>query len=656
MKTFDIGLSALRAHQQTLSTLGNNIANAATPGYHRQRVELVNRPPLTSDSNHIGTGVDVNRISRMRDSAIETALLRNNSLSSYSSQHLHITKQIESLMTPGESSIHANLSEFFNRLEKISNAPQDLTVRREFLTSAAELAQSFNNMEQSLQTLNQDFRGDLDAGVDEVNRILTDIADLNRGIFEARALGKEPNDILDRRDRLMTELAEWVDVEQDTSETGREFIVVGGGASAIGQRPVEFQLTELSNGRLVLSQGSLRNEIPLSGGRLKALLDARNELVPAAVDRVNELAMQVIRATDQQHAMGMTDRGPFNVLLGQRQVSDTSVALAQTGTVFPIETGDVYVTITDAQTGGRRTERVHIDVTTDSLEDIAARFDALDGLTASVDMSRRTLNFAAEAFHAFDFAGRPDNTPDVSLMSGTSQPLFSGTYAGGVNDEWTISFSGAGTIGLTGGLTATIRNAAGQVIATKNVGAGYEAGTSFLVKDGVSLEFGAGTVQATDQVSLFVTSNSDETGMLSALGLNSLFEGRDVASLQVRADIFQQPQNLATTLTGVPGDSGNVAKMASLRDLRLDIIGGRTFVEEMADVTADFGLEVQTAESTSVQLESYRQRLEADRAAISGVDINEEMLKMMEVERAYQAAARYITTVDATLEELFRII
>ncbi len=53
MKTFDIGLSALRAHQQTLSTLGNNIANAATPGYHRQRVELVNRPPLTSDSNHI---------------------------------------------------------------------------------------------------------------------------------------------------------------------------------------------------------------------------------------------------------------------------------------------------------------------------------------------------------------------------------------------------------------------------------------------------------------------------------------------------------------------------------------------------------------------------------------------------------------------------
>ena len=79
MKSFDIGLSALRAQQQTLSVLGNNLANAATPGYHRQRVELANRAPLENDNLHVGTGVDVTRITRLRNSAIETALMRKTS-------------------------------------------------------------------------------------------------------------------------------------------------------------------------------------------------------------------------------------------------------------------------------------------------------------------------------------------------------------------------------------------------------------------------------------------------------------------------------------------------------------------------------------------------------------------------------------------------
>jgi flagellar hook-associated protein 1 FlgK len=77
MRAFEIGLSSLRAQQQTLSVLGNNLSNAATPGYHRQRVELDTRFPLRDDDLHVGTGVDVTRIARLRNSAVETALLRN---------------------------------------------------------------------------------------------------------------------------------------------------------------------------------------------------------------------------------------------------------------------------------------------------------------------------------------------------------------------------------------------------------------------------------------------------------------------------------------------------------------------------------------------------------------------------------------------------
>ena len=127
MKAFDIGLSALRAQQLTLSVLGNNLANASTPGYHRQQVDLANRLPLREGSFSVGTGVDVVNVRRIRSDAVETALIRNSSEAGFSQQTQDIAAQVESLLTPGDSSIHAALSSFFNRLEKVANAPQDIS-------------------------------------------------------------------------------------------------------------------------------------------------------------------------------------------------------------------------------------------------------------------------------------------------------------------------------------------------------------------------------------------------------------------------------------------------------------------------------------------------------------------------------------------------
>ncbi len=89
--------------------------------------------------------------------------------------------------------------------------------------------------------------------------------------------------------------------------------------------------------------------------------------------------------------------------------------------------------------------------------------------------------------------------------------------------------------------------------------------------------------------------------------------------------------------------------------MRLDAIGDRTFVEELADATAESGLSVVEADIQSTQLQTFQDRLTADRDAVSGVDINQEMLQMMQTERAYQAAARYLSTTDRMLEELMQL-
>lgn len=392
MKAFDIGLSALRTHQQTLATLGHNIANASTPGYHRQRAELVNRQPMLSDVLHVGTGVEVKRITRLRDSAVETALLRNSSLVGYTGQILDTARQIEAFVSPSDTSIHSNLSEFFNRLEKVANAPQDMTVRNEFLSSAQELAQGFSELDVSLTDLDQDVRDSLDDSLGKVNQLLNDIAAVNSKIFESRALQREPNDLLDRRDRLITELTSYMDAEVDIGQDGREFIVVGSGSGVIGQRPVQFELAWDTDGKVGLRKQGLTAIVPLASGKIRALMEAVNQTIPEARVRLNTMGQQVVHAIDQQHAQGMPDTGPFSVLLGQRSVSDVNIPLQDSSPVFPLTAGNLYVTITEKASGNRRTEKIAFDPSVDSLTSLAAKLEALNGVAAAIDPGRRTIS------------------------------------------------------------------------------------------------------------------------------------------------------------------------------------------------------------------------------------------------------------------------
>lgn len=654
MKSFDIGLSALRAQQQSLAVLGNNLANAATPGYHRQRVELAARAPLKDDNLKIGSGVDVVRITRLRNSAVETALLRNSSELADAQQTQEIAKQIESLLTPGDATIHDTLSTFFNRLEQVSNAPQDLTVRQEFLSSAGELMDSFNRMENQLTTLERDVRLAIDDGVKEVNQLVNDIAGLNSLIFQSRSSGDAPNDLLDRRDQLLGELSTLTEVDSYTKDDGREYVLVAGGAVVVGSRTSEFRTRDYKDGTTGITVNELLEPISMGSGKLNAMTTALNDTIPEFRARLRELSRQIVREVDQQHAQGMSDKGPYSVLLGTRVVKETSIPLDRAGTQFPVESGDLYITVTEDATGLRRTSKLSIDTTSDSLSDVASMLSSVTGVVASVDPVRKALMISAAGPYSIDFSGRPDNRPDLSSMTGTSVPAFSGLY-GGNNSQWTVTFSGAGEIGVTDGLTATVRDLSGQIIATQDVGKGYEARTAFEVGNGVSLSLGAGTVAATDTFSAYMVGQSDETGLLSALGINSLFSGSEPGTYSVRSDLRSNPERMASSASGLPGDAVNVARLAALRDLRFDSMGGRTYVEEIADVSASAGLVVQSADSQSAQLEAYQSRLQTDRDAISGVDINQEMLEMMQSQRAYQAAARFIQTADQMLEELFSL-
>ena len=655
MRSLDIGLSALRTHQLQLATLGNNIANQATPGYHRQRAELVDRIPVTIGAHVLGTGVDVARISRMRDYATEEALLRNESLVGLVNTELDVAGKIETLLTPGDSSIHSRLSDVFNRLETVANHPEESTVRGEFLSAAQSLINEFNRIDSELGAISRRLEADARIAADDINGLIGDIAELNQMIYHQRATGRQPNDLLDRRDQLVTELSEWMDVSVDVLENGREVVSINGGAIIIGSNSRSLELQYDGDHVLQLIRSEDGTAMPIASGKMRGLLDAVNETIPAVRDSLQTLSREIVSALDQQYAHGLPEKGAYGILHGSRAVDDPNLPLSSAGTAFPVAAGELTITVTDPATGFHRSQRITIDPDTDSLSVIATRLGGLPGVAAFVEVQSNTLVVAGESGSLIDFSGRPDNVPDLGAFSGTSRPEFSGLWTGSDNGQLNVTFSGAGDIGTTPGLTAVVRDQNGDLVAELSVGADYEPGTTLAISEGVSVAFGPGTIVAGDTISTLTTGNPDTSGMLSALGINSLFVGSQPAEFQLRADLKANPSLLAVSRTGRAGEALNVATLAALRDSRRGSLQDRTFVETLADLTAGAGLDVEHARNQQSHLTSFHERLEQDRASISGVDPNEELLRMLEVERAFQAAARFVSTVDETIAELLSI-
>src|ERR1043165_6295816 len=126
MNSFTIGITALATGQRGLDLIGQNLANAATPGYHRQALNLVNR--VTGDT--IGSGVDVANITRYTAQPVRTAILSGNSDQAAFDARLAIRRQVESTLGTGEGGIGEQLSSFFNQVEQLTARPDNTAARR----------------------------------------------------------------------------------------------------------------------------------------------------------------------------------------------------------------------------------------------------------------------------------------------------------------------------------------------------------------------------------------------------------------------------------------------------------------------------------------------------------------------------------------------
>ena len=172
--------------------------------------------------------------------------------------------------------------------------------------------------------------------------------------------------------------------------------------------------------------------------------------------------------------------------------------------------------------------------------------------------------------------------------------------------------------------------------------------------NGAKVTLTPGAVATGDSFTTKVVGQPDSAGILTALGLNTFFSGDDAATMRVNDELLADPDRLATSRSGLVGDSSNLQRLISLRD-GPSMNGQSTFTEYFNQTLGEIGSEVSFLNQLDETNQLLTDRISDEIQSVSGVDPNEEMVQVLKYQRMFQMAAKYINTVNQTLDELLRL-
>jgi flagellar hook-associated protein 1 len=307
--SLSVALSALVANQQALETSANNVANANTPGFTRQRPVLVPGDPVVLGRLSFGTGVVLEKLESLRDPILELRLNQETQEQGKLDSSLGALQQIQVMFSGTDSGIGDAISKFFDSLQQLSTDPTNPSLRQGVLTAAANLATAFNTTANALQTQ----RGNLDFNVvqtvGEINTLTGQIASLNQQITNLENVQQDASAFVDKRGMLIRQLSNLVDVSVIQTEHGITLTTSNGTPLVAEARA--FQLTAQigSGGIHQIFAGSTDITSSLSAGELGGLLDMRDTRIPALENSLDQLAAGLATALNTAHRAGFDLNG-----------------------------------------------------------------------------------------------------------------------------------------------------------------------------------------------------------------------------------------------------------------------------------------------------------------------------------------------------------
>lgn len=370
-----IGTSAVHAAQRGLDVTGQNIANSATEGYTRQRVDLESIggpgvPAFWSRYDGTGEGVKVSGVTRMNDEFLE-ARARNSNAALGEAEELQKTLAAveRTFGEPGETGLQSKLADFWNAWGKVGNDPKGEAPRNLTFERATEVANHLNHMSHALTTQWQDTGSEMTANVNDINTMAADVARLNEAIRNNNIARVPANELLDQRDLLIKKIATLTGATVKPAELdqGADFnsqavdVYIGNTKLVDATQYRRLQVSD-PNGGEYPTDGSAPGEVQvtwgamydragneteaatgadagIATGRVAGQLESLNTTVPKYLQKLDSVAQSLANTVNAQQAEGYA----FTMAGGEVVESKQGEALFTTagGTTTGITAGNI---------------------------------------------------------------------------------------------------------------------------------------------------------------------------------------------------------------------------------------------------------------------------------------------------------------------------
>ncbi len=613
------GTSALLAFQRALATTSHNVANLNTPGYSRQKVDFATATPQNYGYGDVGNGtriVDIRRaadqlaISRLLDSGGELARLK---------QLSGMADRVNALFSDAATNVAGVWSSFFDTVSGLSSNAAGTADRQNMLDGAKALANRFSQLNTHLNNLNGEVNNGLMAGATEVNRLASEIAQINGAI--GTNIANAAPDLLDRRDQLISQLVGYTSgtaVIQDGGimnvyTAGGQALVVGTTASKVTTvadpyQPERLQLALQTQG------GTITLDPKAVGGQIGGLLEFRDTVLTPAQAELGKLAVGLAETFNSTHRQGVD-------LYGQMG-----------GDFFNI--GTPRVTGNAGNTGTGAITASYGDLGKLEAQNIVLKFDGSNWAASRADTG------ASVPLTGTGTAADPLIINGVKLVVGGSPAA---------NDRFLLQ----PTAGVAGSLEMAItdpsRIAAAAAIkgaaALANTGTGKLSGVTVTDAANANLRNPAAIV-FTSATTYTIDGGPPQTytpgQTISANGWSFVLDG-----VPKNGDTF----NITPTPAG-SSDNSNATKLSKVESAKAFNAGTVTLGGALGGLTTQVGAAARSAEYSLGAQQVIADQAQAARDEVSGVNLDEEAADMLRLQQAYQAASQLISTADSMFQTI----
>ncbi len=329
----DTAVTGLRTSQTALRTTGHNIANANTPGYSRQSIEVATNPAQNNGAGFIGNGARVTAIERTVDEFLIAQLRTDTSLHSELSAFNENIRQLDTLLSDPSTGLSQGLDKFFATMENGADDPTSIPSRQLIISESDNLAQRFNTLYDSIETVSKNINQKLGVAVSQINALSTSIAEINKNIAQSVGVSDQPpNDLLDQREEALRQLSELVSIDVVDQGDGLLNVSIGSGQSlVVGGDARQLALVDGildPQQKEIAYQDSVGSQVIssfINGGELGGLLDFRESTLSTAFNELGRIAMVMSDSFNEAHSKGIDLNNQFGGLFFS-DVNDPTVA------------------------------------------------------------------------------------------------------------------------------------------------------------------------------------------------------------------------------------------------------------------------------------------------------------------------------------------